>query len=1130
MLQETSPKAHELIAHMPPADYDRIGSAVLRLAHDSTFTQNRIADFPTYEQVPPSEHTPEQAQAHTKVGELMASVSGYLAVAHAELGASNAVDAGYEAADQKDTSIFTKAKETALTDAVKAHNQGESEVAETAIESMFALAMLEGSHTDSSREIRELVALGMADTVVSAGTKMHGVVALGRFEDPKPVWKEYGETTSLLQIVTEKTFDDQMQHVTSLRDAAESEKNAAVEQLQQQLAAEDNLALAKLELNVNRNPDSAMHNLVEAGEKFLKHGSSYTAPSDIADVVKLSNRCAKELQTTEAQTAYHEITGNLRARRRAGLSQRYRQNDPLNFELDAATVQLAAEGDVDGVMALISSSPQEETNLNWPMQWLRLSEQQAESISATVSKCSAEKRTELQARLAENGAPVALIEADIMASDDPDGMAQVSHDFWQQYSKGKNLQIDKLMFGPSAHNQVKRTENILDLMQAGVEYDKIETHMIPRMSRLPTEERAPYLASVTAFLENIKSSLPEGETDLPRDYLSRALEVYRPDEMLTYAQWLYGDNAIADMPNAINILTDHRVKADGMLPFDKKILSRIEAITGVEGEITASLNEKTRAQALTYALNEENPVEALQEIMKLRESVAFITNAPPRKYDEEEAKEYRLDIPFLAHPKAWMRLIDSLPEGKDGERMKKMIVDRLFLPQQMANLKEGAFIFYEHPVESIRMFTEIAPSPPESVKRLLYPLQVELLRMLAAADSSTAIHGADNKITGFRGFPSTRPTKVREVFFHDELAILYNELVEARKSGDDALQQYLEKHPGLRQEPTMNANLTEVLAQLRLSTAYYRREHLDAEVWIKQFAKEPIKTGKLLAAWESRGMALTYRDAENPDVRVADNPNDILNFMATHGLRLLMAAKTEAGEETITKNELEEFKPWIEAIGSRYAVRHTLSMLERVAAHRRANGVYPAKVLAPNTTNVTVTEESFEEQDDKTYQQIFKERKLVAEILAGDDPGGFTIGYDTGCCMRLGGAAEDCVWAGYEDPNYAFFTVRDEGNRLRAQSLLYVTEYMGKKYLVADNIETNGGTDVNAIGDAYKQALVEFIKRQNLDIDAIHVGIGFLQDAMLANVPVAAVAPPTPRAGIYTDATKQKVLWQKASE
>ena len=82
---------------------------------------------------------------------------------------------------------------------------------------------------------------------------------------------------------------------------------------------------------------------------------------------------------------------------------------------------------------------------------------------------------------------------------------------------------------------------------------------------------------------------------------------------------------------------------------------------------------------------------------------------------------------------------------------------------------------------------------------------------------------------------------------------------------------------------------------------------------------------------------------------------------------------------------------------------------------------------------------------------------MVAEILADDDPGGFTIGYDTGCCMTLGGASESCIWAGYQDPNYAFFTVRDRGDRLRAQSILYIAEAMGKKYLVAASVQRPSG-------------------------------------------------------------------------
>lgn len=1128
MLQETSPKAHEAIAHMPPADYERLGSAVLRLAHNSTLTQTGTYDFATYEQVPPSQHTPEQAQAHTRVGEIMASVSGYLAGAHGELEESRPTGSNEQDPYQRDQTIFSKAKETALTDAVKAHEQGETEVAEKAVESLFALAMIEGSRNDSSREIRELVAAGMAEDVVAAATNMHGVVALNGPMGPKPVWQQYGATTGLLQIATEKTFDDQLQHVTSLRDVAESDKKPVVQRLEEQLKAEDNIALAKLEINVRSNAESAMHNLVDAGDKVLEGGGGLTVASGIVDIVRLSSRCVEELQTTEASTAYHEITNKLRARRGGGYDQR--QNDPLSLPLDAAMVQLAAEGDVEGVKALVSSSPQEATNINWPMQLLGFTESQAESITATVTQCSAEKRTELHNRLTENGVPEALIEADIMPSCDPDDMANVSQEFWQLYTNNKSLQIDTLMFGPTAHDQVKRSENILALMQAGVAYGKIETHMVPRMSSLTEEEREPYLANVTAFLETLKSTLPEGKTDLPAGLLNRALEVYRPNQVLAHAKWLYGDNAIAEMPNAINILTQYKTNSDGMVPFDEKILSKIEAIKGVEADLLGDFDDQSRIQALIYALGAEDPVDTLQDLQKLRGSTEFI-GSEVRTYGEgEDAKEHTLNIPFMAHPKTWTRLLDSLPEGKDGERIKSMILDRLFLPQRMANLKDGAFYFYEDPAQAIRMFTEITPAPPESVKDKLYPLQVEMLRMLVAADGGTAIYDANKNITGFRGFPSTRQNKLKEVFFNDELAALYVELVEARKSGDEALRQYLEKHPDLQQPPTAEMNLTDLLGELRVSTDFYRREPQDAKAWIDKFATEPIKSSKLLAAWESRATALTYRDEDDPAFRVADNPNDIIHFMASHGLRLLITDKIKAGKETLTREELESAKPWIEAIGSRYSAASTLNMLEKVAKYKREHGRFPPKLLAPNSMNVTVQEAAVKKRDDGRTERVLVESAMVAEILADDDPGGFTIGYDTGCCMTLGGASESCIWAGYQDPNYAFFTVRDRGDRLRAQSILYIAEAMGKKYLVADNIEANGNTDVSKIAGIYRQALVEFIQQQNLDIDAIHIGVGYVQAGILDELADATVTPPTPRAGTYTDAAKQKVLWQKASD
>lgn len=1128
-LQETSPRAHEAIAHLPPPDYERIGSAVLQLAHNSTVLQSGMNDFASYDRVPPSQHTPEQAQAHSEVTELMASASGYLAVAHQEVEATKQADAAEDDIYQRDKVIFSKAKEIALADAVTAHEKGEAESAETAVKSVFALSMIEGSQNDSSHEIRELVAVGMADTVVDAATKMHGVVSLNGFMGPKPVWEEYGRTTSLLQMASEKTFDDQVQHVTPLSEVGESEKATVLAELQTQLAPQDNIALAKLEMNVHNKPELAMKNVVVATEKLLNHSGEQTAPSDIVELVRLSGESAQRLQTTEASTANQDITNKLRSRRSAGYDGQYRHNDPMSIAIDRAMVQLAAEGDEISVNALVSSSLQEAANIEWPMQLAGLSGQQADEVTALVNRCSAEKRATLQQELAEKGLSDELRDK-IVHSSDPDDMVHVPQEFWQEYTANKSKYVEELLFGPSAGDQVNRANNILGLVGAGIEYGKIETHMIPRMSSLTGEQRESYLTSVAAFVEDIKASLPDEQAELPSGVLNRSLELFQPNEALAHAKWLYGDKAVAELPATITLLTQHQFNPDSLLAFDKKTLDKINAIKGAEGDIINSLDQEARIRSITYALGEDDPVKALQEIMELRESAAFITNEVRTYGEGENAKDYSLDIALEAHPKEWMRLMRGLPGGRDGESMKKMILDRLYLPIRMANLKEGAFKFSEHPVESIRMFTEIAPTPANEINSTLNPLQVELLRMFVVADTSTAMRGENNRITGFRGFPSTRPTILKEVFYTDEFATMYQELTEARKQGDTALQQYLEQHPGLREPPAMKRSLPNVVAQLRLSTPHYRREQLDAAIWIKKFAKEPVATSKILAAWESRAMALTYRDDENPTERVADNPNDILDFMAVHGLRILMQTKTEAGEKTITNEQLASFKPWIEAIGSRYAVKRTLSMLERVAATREANGPYPAKVLGANAMTVTTQELWQAKQPDATYKEVIKERTLSAEILAGDDPGGFTIGYDTGCCMRLGGAAETCVWAGYEDPRYSFFTIRDDGGRLRAQSILYVTEYMGKNYLVADNIETNGGTDVEVIEKVYRQALVQFVQQQELDIEAIHVGIGYLQGGILKDLPAAKVVPPTPRIGTYSDAAKQKVLWEKSSE
>ncbi len=535
--------------------------------------------------------------------------------------------------------------------------------------------------------------------------------------------------------------------------------------------------------------------------------------------------------------------------------------------------------------------------------------------------------------------------------------------------------------------------------------------------------------------------------------------------------------------------------------------------------------------ALQYVLGSSEPVATFEKAKLIRDKTDFLRRAR-RQYKKEDGtltEEFSLNIAFYPHADQWLKTLSAIPDGEPGNAIRAKMLDRLFLPHRMANLLDGAFEYWEAPVQAIRLFTELVPTSQEKIREKVGALELELMRLLVVADTSLETTDTAGIITGFRGFPSARLDKLKQVFIEEDAAKLYAELYAAKMRGPDQLTQFLKDHPLLTERPRGDRKtLPAALEKVRSLNEYYRREPAVAAAWFNQYATEPIKVTNLLAAWESRADALTYRDPDNRQYRVADNPNSIRNFVAEHGIRLYAERRIESNTTDLTAAELSDSKEWISSIGSRYSAEDSFLALERVARFKREHaGSFPPKFIAPEKTTVSYEKTVLKRDNQGNEEEGKHTRVMEAEVLAAGDPRGFTIGYDTGCCMTLGGASETCIWSGLEDSRYAFFAVYDVYERLRAQSIMYLAEQDGKKYLVLDNIEANAGTDLSVVADVYKNALTKFIEHQQLDIDAIHIGEGYVKSGILDNLPVAVVNPQTPRAGTYTDARSQRVLWAK---
>ena len=1202
-LQTCAPQAHEALFGLPDPTYNQIGSTVLRLAHESTIIKGGFDEFLSYKKVSVAEHTQPQAEAHSKVGELMGHVGGYLATAHTaveELKKQKTYDDyGY----YPELNIYDKAKAAACDDALRAHEQGDNAKATTAIESIFALSML-GNGDDCSDQIRQLVSVGMAEEVVRAADDMHAVIALpDKYGHARSALPQYGGVIDLLQVATRCTFDEQIQHKQSLDGLVEVDRSNELRRLHEKLSVQDHVALAVLEVNVHHNPDEALRNALAAGEKTASQVFSRVLPADIVSIISIGADCASKISDESMQSRYHDMIDKLRARRSAGREQRYRHNNPQLMAFDGALVQMAVEGNREGVMALVSSSPQEVENIIHPLKFLGFSEADAIAAKKFVEACSAEKRATLQETLAKNGAPEKVFKTSVNMIHDPDGMGAIPKDFWDMYEDGKNLHVDQILFGENAFNQPKIASIIMGLVASGIKYAAINRNVVLNLTGLDHEQTAAYLRQVAELTKGVKDIPHPAQETFYAKTLDKVLEFQQPGDLFTLTSRLYGEDNLDRLAEVGSMLMDdrnwlngfHTLNGDKMARIDRALadglaemyssctvsakdavikylvsggdegdLSSFETIKQLQGEgvfsytgvavqdelITTAVfsaqnplerfnslkqlqkdglfdvDEQLRPQILDFVLRNSDPEAAYQLIKSLHQQNVFLREAHRTFGKVGEEREFGLDIAFMSHPQEWVSVLSQIPDGKRGDAIREKMVDRLFLPHRMAHLKEGAFSYAEDPIQAVRVFTEVAATPHESIIEQLNPMQLELMRLLVHAGDGIVSTDANGATIGFRGFPSTNPNKLRNTFYDEELADLYCKLFDAKKSGAEALDMLLEQHPELKDAPTIDpSKLPEYLTEMRLMTDYYRKEPGAAEIWLNQFATEPIKATKLISAWQSRALALTYRDKDDPGFRVADNPKSILDFVASHGVEVLVEAKMKSGETDLTKDELRSFKDWILALGSRYQPQTSVHALERVARYKREHGSYDEKILAANTTVVMIEDRVTREDSAGQAEVLIENKQVTAAVLSVDDPGGFTIGYDTGCCMTLGGASESCIWAGYEDPRYAFFTVRESNGKLRAQSIIYVTEEMGKKYLVVDNIEANQGTDVSEIASVYKKALVQFIEKQGLDIAAIQIGKGYVQDGILSDLAEATIKPKSPKAGTYSDAASQKVLW-----
>ena len=295
----------------------------------------------------------------------------------------------------------------------------------------------------------------------------------------------------------------------------------------------------------------------------------------------------------------------------------------------------------------------------------------------------------------------------------------------------------------------------------------------------------------------------------------------------------------------------------------------------------------------------------------------------------------------------------------------------------------------------------------------------------------------------------------------------------------------------------MNENFRKLLEMGK-----HRQDYVDdATEWLTKHMVAPHD--KLTTAWGDRAMAL-YAD-------VNDNVGDINAWRKKNGFRIWIertGAKILDGYG-MTKDELfGEYEPFVTELTRCYGSSTTLKAIWTYKSIHNEQKICPAE---------------------KRGLEHGK-RQFSGEVLAHDDPKGWTMGPDTGCCMTAEGASRSCIVSGYRDEFAGFFALYESSGQIFAQSYFYTNQKQNPEVLVMDNIESNAGRDADVIVDLYRDYFRQYLLQRfrddpNWKIREVHIGTryGDLVKPIVNRLPTADIVL-NPDRSVYTDAAYNQVL------
>lgn len=1151
--------AQRHLSDLDPEIQGQLSELLVGLGHGALTrtTNNGYDDEPAYETVPTTEYSSEQAGLKNKIDHVVSDVARISGESVIELIGQRSSIEGSDDDQLRAEEALPIAAKAAFEEAKSYQEKGSISEATKALESMLAISLLELTHNRSGcdRLIRKVVAAGMADNLLQAISNMDGFIVRDGEHGIVTLPQLLETSADLIRVATLTDFDSQFKNIRKFFPAG---RKRDYETLVDTL---DFASLTSLAIKEKRHfPETSKNFALKAISKLSKTNTYESLNTE--DIVETIEMAADSVQSAEngdklTDTKLLELAlDGIRSKRRAG-DYPYRYNMFGITDLDKAVVKLVLSGRMSLAKALISSSQNDISNdsdstsadnLGKVIRGLKdISDEQKQTLKTQILKLQSEKVKELQEKLLAAGADANIFNNILYYYEDPDAAGDISPAFWQIYKNRSEDSYDlyKLIEQGDADDIRDTAKVVEDMIAAGLDAELLDLYMIRRIQSIEDDSaRKRYLDQLSIISKEIDEM--QKQKFMPFSEVRNSfLEFSNFDDPITafnLAKKVFGEEAVFKGSKISGIFYAPGKRFD-IISLDSEKVEKIEhfiavlpeisifedaylaqGILGMENDDIETLAEAVNSpevsqikiylpanELLKYLINGQSinnnrdklieayrssglkqvvESDSLTDYLKTRVLTSLLHERDPGNFAkvfidifEKTAflRDQGINVDITGHIDVWNNLITNIPDGSQGNTLRNQILARLTLG------------INEDPTVAIGIFNELKVDQIQEGS--LHDLGVELIHMLITAQS-------------VKGFPSAKPSKIQEVFFDSHLAELYQQLYALKINSDSAgINNFIQENGLQTDEDLSMHDLRELLENLKSGALQLHKEQRAVKQWLKDYSAQPIKATKLIEAWTARRLALEHG--------VQDNPRDILDFALEHGLEIFAEKQIASGATDLTREEFDTLKDQVgQIIGSRYSPQTLFSTIERIVKFHRENGPYPQKILGQAASSVTIGEGE-------------RLRQFTAEIFGTDDLRGFTIGYDTGCCMTITGASNTCIWAGYEDPRYSFFAVYDDDEKLRAQSIMYIAEDQGKKFLIIDNIETNQGTDLSTIAEVYKIALLRFIEEQNITIDAIQIGTGYMPGEIVANMPDANICPPTPLEGTYSDSRNQKILWSR---